>query len=264
MASLHDVMEWGAEELLEALQKECNEARLSQEALDAMKLCHPSGATFLSLQLRDLEEAEELDLALEDIKALMRVKERLGGESLCQFNPDECWVIPTVSVDANGESYFRDAMIHVGPAAAGSGIGALSALMPGCGCQFRETPGDYDFDWHVAPCRQFVVSLDAAVEMVVSREPQAGELKTRVFPPGSIVFVEDTWGKGHQSRAVNKQPRKSVFIPVEDHILRDPTKQASSNSAITMSKAFYSVKKAKTQLTIARRSYILYFLIVVI
>lgn len=57
------------------------------------------------------------------------------------------------------------------------------------GLRFRETPGDYDFDFHTAPARQFIVSLDAAVDIEVSDGTR------KVFQPGTVMLVEDTWGK---------------------------------------------------------------------
>ena len=53
---------------------------------------------------------------------------------------------------------------------------------------FRSTPGSYDYDWHRAPRRQFVVNLDAALEIEVS----SGE--KRIIPQGGVFFLEDTTG----------------------------------------------------------------------
>lgn len=57
------------------------------------------------------------------------------------------------------------------------------------GLKFRETPPDYDYDFHTAPARQFIVNLDAAVDIEVS------DGSRRVFPAGSVIHVEDTWGR---------------------------------------------------------------------
>lgn len=57
------------------------------------------------------------------------------------------------------------------------------------GLKFRETPGDYDFDFHTAPARQLVVSLDAGVEIEVTDGTRT------IFPAGTVMLVEDTWGK---------------------------------------------------------------------
>ena len=55
--------------------------------------------------------------------------------------------------------------------------------------QFRQTPADYCYSWHTAPRRQFIVNLDADVEIQVS----SGE--KRVIPKGEVFFVEDTTGQ---------------------------------------------------------------------
>ena len=67
-------------------------------------------------------------------------------------------------------------------------IGSLSKLVPTKGVMFRYTPGSYDYNWHTAPRRQFVVNLDAALEIEVS----SGE--KRIIPQGGIFFLEDTQG----------------------------------------------------------------------
>ncbi|CAM9932530.1 unnamed protein product [Discosporangium mesarthrocarpum] len=117
------------------------------------------------------------------------------------------WTIPCVSVNSQGLSYFGEKEVPMGAPAE---IGTLSQLIGGTGVIFRETPGEYDFDFHVAPTRQFVVSLDAGVDIEVSNGTR------RVFPAGTVMFLEDTWGQGHRSRAVGGMPRRSLFIPILD------------------------------------------------
>ena len=53
---------------------------------------------------------------------------------------------------------------------------------------FRQTPGDYHYSWHNAPQRQFIVNLDADVEVEVC----SGE--KRLIRQGEVFFVEDTTG----------------------------------------------------------------------
>ena len=62
-------------------------------------------------------------------------------------------------------------------------------MVPSTGMMFRETPPSYNFSWHNAPRRQYIVNLDADVEITVS----SGE--TRVIRQGEVFFVEDTHGK---------------------------------------------------------------------
>jgi uncharacterized cupin superfamily protein len=73
----------------------------------------------------------------------------------------------------------------------------------------RETGADYDYDWHNAPRRQFIVMLEGTVEIEV------GAGTTRRFGPGDILLAEDTTGRGHRSRTVNQQVRRSIFIPLD-------------------------------------------------
>ncbi|ETO21612.1 hypothetical protein RFI_12681 [Reticulomyxa filosa] len=77
------------------------------------------------------------------------------------------------------------------------------------GIKLRETPGDYNFDWHCAPNKQFIINLDAAVHIRTSNGQQV------LLEQGQLFAVEDIDGKGHQSRAVDGMPRKSVFIVYE-------------------------------------------------
>lgn len=106
----------------------------------------------------------------------------------------------------DGLSHFQDVDM---PLTRGRNGQYLSELIKATGVIFRVTGPDYDYDWHNAPRRQFVVNLEGAVEIVAS------DGITRCFGPGEIVLAEDTTGKGHISRAVNGQPRKSLFITLD-------------------------------------------------
>ena len=88
-------------------------------------------------------------------------------------------------------------------------VGQLSERIPATGLIFRETGGDYDFDFHNAPRRQYIVNLDGAVEITV------GSGEKRVIGPGEVFLAEDTTGQGHISRAVNNQIRHSLFITLD-------------------------------------------------
>ncbi len=68
-------------------------------------------------------------------------------------------------------------------------IGYLSNVIPSNGVIFRMTPASYNYSWHCAPRRQFVVNLNADVEITVSD----GERKT--IKQGQVFFLEDTKGK---------------------------------------------------------------------
>ncbi len=104
---------------------------------------------------------------------------------------------------SDGQSHFED--IELSLVDKGD-IGRLSEQVEATGVIFRETVGDYNYTWHNAPCRQYVVMLDGEVEIEV------GDGTKRLLRTGEILLVEDTTGQGHISRAVNGKPRKSLFI----------------------------------------------------
>jgi len=91
----------------------------------------------------------------------------------------------------------------------GGGIGAISKLEGATGVLFRETDGDYDFDFHNAPRRQYVINLDASVEI------ETGDGSKRVLGPGEILLAEDTTGRGHISRSADGKPRRSIFVTLD-------------------------------------------------
>lgn len=114
--------------------------------------------------------------------------------------------IHNLYADENGESHFRDIEIEW---AEDRGYSQLSERMPTNGIIFRRTVGNYDLDWHPAPRKQYIVNLDAAVQITASD----GEV--RVINAGEVFLVEDTHGKGHLSASVDGKERHSLFIPIE-------------------------------------------------
>ena len=106
----------------------------------------------------------------------------------------------------DGESHFEDVEV---PLEDTGGVDRRSEVMKATGIFFRETGGDYYIDWHNAPRRQFVITLEGEVEVVI------GDGTKRRFGPGDILLVEDTTGRGHISRAVNNQPRTTIFVTLD-------------------------------------------------
>jgi hypothetical protein len=114
--------------------------------------------------------------------------------------------IHNLYADEKGESHFRD--IEIEWASEGPG-GKLSKRLPATGVIFRQTGESYDYDWHRAPRRQYIVNLDAGVEITAS------DGEKRIIGAGEVILVEDVTGKGHISKAVGAKIRHSVFIPIE-------------------------------------------------
>ena len=105
--------------------------------------------------------------------------------------------------DENGESRFEDIFILMNDA---GDIGALSENLAVKGIIFLEVEPSYDYDFHNAPQKQYIILLDGGIEI----ERSLGE--TRKFGAGEILLVEDTTGKGHRTRNLNPEKRRSVFV----------------------------------------------------
>ncbi len=108
---------------------------------------------------------------------------------------------------SDGRSHFEDLQV---PLKDGGKVGFLSERVRATGILFRETEGDYNYDFHTAPRRQYVVNLQGEVEIEV------GDGTRRILRSGDVLLAEDTTGQGHISRAVKGKPRKSLFITLDD------------------------------------------------
>lgn len=106
----------------------------------------------------------------------------------------------------DGTSHFEEMTI---PLEDEGEIGRLSAPEAANTVIFRENEADYDYDWHVAPARQYVVLLNGAIEI----EASSGE--KRRFEGGDVLLLEDVFGDGHKTRNVGAAPRRSIFIRLE-------------------------------------------------
>src|SRR3954469_12418879 len=105
--------------------------------------------------------------------------------------------------DNNGDSHFED--IEIPLIEAGS-VGKLSEVLPANGIMFREVEPSYDWNFHTAPQKQYIILLDGAIEI----ETSLGEKRT--FKGGDVLLVEDTTGKGHKTKNLQPIKRKSIFI----------------------------------------------------
>jgi hypothetical protein len=106
----------------------------------------------------------------------------------------------------DNKSHFDDIQIPLKDAGK---VGFISELHKATGVVFRETTGDYNYEFHTAPRRQYVVNLEGEVEIEV------GDGTRRILRAGDILLAEDTTGQGHISRAVAGKPRKSLFITLD-------------------------------------------------
>jgi hypothetical protein len=114
--------------------------------------------------------------------------------------------VTRIYTDANGDSHFDEVAFELhshGP------IGSLSEWQPVAKLAFRQTGADYDYDWHCAPRRQYIILLDGHIEI----ETSLGE--KRELKGGDVLLVEDTTGKGHRTRELSGRPRRSIFVALD-------------------------------------------------
>lgn len=111
--------------------------------------------------------------------------------------------ITKVYSDEVGESHFEDLEIILKDEGE---IGFLSDKIPVNEVVFRQVKPTYDYDFHNAPQRQYIILLDGEIEI----ETSLGEI--RRFKGGDILLMEDTEGKGHKTRNLQSIERKSIFI----------------------------------------------------
>jgi len=106
----------------------------------------------------------------------------------------------------DGESHFEEIGISFGENIDHVRISEVTEVT---GVYFRETDKNYDFGWHNAPRRQFVVTLEGELEIEI------GNGSTRRFGPGDILLAEDTSGRGHIARTVGNKPRRTMIITLD-------------------------------------------------
>lgn len=108
-----------------------------------------------------------------------------------------------VYCDEKGDSHFEDVSIKLHDSGL---IGKLSAKVKTKDLVFREVEPTYDWDYHCAPKRQYIILLDGEIEI----ETSLGDKRT--FKGGDILLMEDTKGKGHKTRNLRPEARRSIFI----------------------------------------------------
>ena len=115
-------------------------------------------------------------------------------------------VIHRLYVDEKGESHFENVEIEFSETGR---AGRLSQRLSATGIIFREVPPTYDLDWHPAPRKQYIINLDAGVQITAS------DGESRCIGAGEVLLVEDTWGKGHLSKALDGKLRHCIFVTLD-------------------------------------------------
>ena len=113
--------------------------------------------------------------------------------------------ITRVYSDENGDTRFEEISIPLNDAGE---IGKLSERLPASAVIFREVEPTYDYDFHNAPQKQYLILIDGEIEI----ETTLGE--KRQFKAGDVLLLEDTEGKGHRTKNLKPVKRKSIFITI--------------------------------------------------
>ena len=101
----------------------------------------------------------------------------------------------------DGQSHFEELRPPMGPV-------EESPMQAATGITFRSSePGEF-IDFHVAPRRQYVITLAGYVEIGL------GDGTLKVLGPGDVMLAEDLTGKGHTTRIVGSETRLSVAVPL--------------------------------------------------
>ncbi len=107
---------------------------------------------------------------------------------------------------ADGESHFEEIDLpykHMAEA-------EITAQQSATGISFRRTPPGNFVDWHPAPRRQYVITLEGQSEIGL------GDGTKRIFNPGDVLLADDLTGHGHTTAVYGDIPRVSIAIPLAD------------------------------------------------
>ncbi len=85
-----------------------------------------------------------------------------------------------------------------------------SQLQNAKGVIFRASPPGYFSDWHVAPRRQYIITLSGEGEIGLA------DGTVHRLGPGDVNLAEDLTGHGHTTRVVSDVPRVTATIHLDD------------------------------------------------
>ena len=86
---------------------------------------------------------------------------------------------------------------------------AWKSLLGVIGIVFRSSPPGYFSDWHIAPRRQYIITLSGEAEIGL-KDGTVYRLKA-----GDVNLAEDLTGSGHTTRVVSDVPRVSATVHLE-------------------------------------------------
>ena len=85
-----------------------------------------------------------------------------------------------------------------------------TAMQAATGIQFRRNPPGHFSDFHVAPRRQYIITLEGAVG------DRSGRRRHARVRPGDVMLADDLTGRGHTTGVHGDQTRVSIAIPLAE------------------------------------------------
>jgi hypothetical protein len=113
-----------------------------------------------------------------------------------------------VYADSAGMSHFREESFDFRSNRPGGPLSHTLATGPGA-MLLRLKPGAVE-DWHNAPRPWYLIVVQGMSEVTTS------DGEKRRFGLGSIVLLDDTTGKGHQTRTVGTVDHIAAVVPIAD------------------------------------------------
>jgi hypothetical protein len=105
----------------------------------------------------------------------------------------------------NQQSHFEEKNVELLSAE----VGKLSASIPVENLIFGELDDNDVLDWHNAPCKQYVIMLEGAMEIEI------GDGTKKIFKMGDILLAEDIAGQGHRTTAAVKGKQRYMVVPLK-------------------------------------------------
>ena len=123
---------------------------------------------------------------------------------------------PRTFAAPDGESHFEDVEVQhetvtVVPERPAFNVGVAIAT---AASELLEIPADWDGDWHPTPRGWFVVTLSGELQITTS------DNETRTFGPGAMCLLDDTTGRGHNTRVIGGTEWIGLGVTLADQVGR--------------------------------------------
>jgi hypothetical protein len=76
--------------------------------------------------------------------------------------------------------------------------------------EFRSQPPGWFLDWHVAPRRQYIITLSGEAEIGLA------DGTVHRLGPGDVNLAEDLTGQGHTTRIISDLPRVTATVVLDE------------------------------------------------